>query len=78
MFSSRPLFCALLFTSLSFFAQQNPKIHSHNDYSQHLPFWRAYNSGLNSIEVDVFLKNGVLFATHAENEIIATQTLETL
>lgn len=54
------------------------KIHSHNDYLQKLPFWTAYGSDLNSIEVDVFLKDGVLFATHSRREIIEKHTLENL
>lgn len=74
----RLLFCAFFVATSSLFAQQQPKIHSHNDYSQLLPFWKAYNYGLNSIEVDVFLKNGVLYVTHAEHEINPNNTLETL
>src|SRR5690606_35758353 len=54
------------------------KIHSHNDYEQDVPFWNAYSSGLHSFEVDVFLKNGVLYATHEESEIIGDRTIENL
>ncbi len=54
------------------------KIHSHNDYLQNAPFWGAYDHGANSIEVDVFLKNDTLFATHAEEDIISNHTLESL
>ncbi|MCM4166274.1 Phosphopentomutase [Arenibacter antarcticus] len=53
-------------------------IHSHNDYLQNAPFWNAYTNGLNSIEVDVFLKDGVLYATHSKADIKKGQTIENL
>ena len=53
-------------------------LHSHNDYQQSIPFWTAYESGLNSIEVDVFLKNDSLYVTHSESEIIKDRTIESL
>lgn len=59
-------------------AAKGYKIHSHNDYLQQVPFWTAYDSGLNSIEVDVFLKEGRLYATHSEAEIQREHTLEGL
>lgn len=54
------------------------KIHSHNDYEQDVPFWNAFSSGLASYEVDIFLKNDALYATHEESEIIGDRTIETL
>ncbi len=78
MFSLRFLCCTLLMATLSIFAQTSVKIHSHNDYEQLTPFWKAYNCGLNSIEVDVYLKDRILYATHAENIIKPNNTLETL
>lgn len=78
MLSLRPLLYTLFFIATTLSAQQSFKIHSHNDYSQLLPFWKAYNCDLNSIEVDVFLKNNILYATHAEHEIKPNNTLETL
>lgn len=54
------------------------KVHSHNDYEQKIPFWNAYTNGLNSIEVDVFLKEGVLYACHSEADIKKEHTIETL
>ena len=54
------------------------KIHSHNDYLQTAPFWEAYAHGANSIEVDVFLKNDTLYATHDEVDIIPSHTIESL
>lgn len=54
------------------------KIHSHNDYHQNVPFWNAYANAVNSIEVDIYLKNNTLYATHEESEIIQDRTIETL
>ncbi len=54
------------------------QIHSHNDYQQEFPFWSAFSNGLSSIEVDVFLKNDTLYATHGEYEIIKNRTIESL
>ena len=54
------------------------RIHSHNDYHQNIPFWKAFSNGLTSIEVDVFFKNGSLFVTHDESEIIRDRTIENL
>ena len=58
--------CLLVFNQIA--GQQ--KIHSHNDYHQNIPFWLAYGCGLDSIEVDVFLKDNDLMVAHHENEII--------
>ncbi len=57
---------------------QAPKIHSHNDYLQNVPFWSAYANGMGSIEVDVFFKNDTLYATHGESEIRQGRTIENL
>jgi alkaline phosphatase len=57
-------------------AQQ--KIHAHNDYLQKVPFWKAFSSEANSIEVDVFLKRNTLYVTHSEADIIENSTLENL
>lgn len=53
-------------------------VHSHNDYLQSSPFWSAFSSGANSIEVDVFLKNNKLFVCHTEKEILEDRTVESL
>ncbi len=70
----------LCISTFSLFAQpiSRAKIHSHNDYAQKVPFWSAYANGLNSIEVDIFLKNDKLYVTHGESEIIQDRTLENL
>lgn len=54
------------------------KIHSHNDYEQNVPFWKAFAAGASSIEADVFLINDTLYVAHEKNEIKATRTLENL
>jgi alkaline phosphatase len=59
-------------------AQNTPKIHSHNDYNQTVPFWDAYANGANSIEADVFLKDNDLYVAHNENDITTSRTLTSL
>lgn len=66
----------LFITSISF--AQKINIHSHNDYLQNVPFWNAYANGLKSIEVDIFLKDDVLYATHSELDIKKEHTIESL
>lgn len=53
-------------------------IHSHNDYKQQIPFWKAYANGANSIEVDVILKNNSLYVAHDIHEISNKNTIESL
>jgi alkaline phosphatase len=73
------LFWVLIFSQWNFAQKENlPLIHSHNDYYQETPFWKAYSCGLNSIEIDVFLKNDSLFVTHSESEIIKNLDIESL
>lgn len=55
-----------------------PRIHSHNDYLQNVPFWKAYAAGASSIEADVFLVGDSLFVAHAEEEIDTKRSLERL
>jgi len=55
-----------------------PRIHSHNDYLQNVPFWKAYAAGASSIEADVFLVGETLFVAHAEKEIDTRRSLERL
>lgn len=72
----RFLLLFLTITSLNQSWSQN--IHSHNDYEQEVPFWYAFSSGLNSIEVDIFLKDNKLYVTHEESEIKLDRTIENL
>jgi len=50
--------------------------HSHNDYENSIPFYRAYNAGFGSIEADVFAVNGQLMVAHEEKEITPIRTLK--
>ncbi|MCL6265001.1 hypothetical protein [Flagellimonas myxillae] len=59
-------------------AQQEVRIHSHNDYEQRVPFWDAFSAGAKSIEADVFFKDGELFVAHEREHIRMGRTLETL
>lgn len=54
------------------------KVHSHNDYKQSIPFWKAYAAGVHSLEIDVILKNNTLFVAHGTAEIIKKHTIESL
>ena len=55
-----------------------PRVHSHNDYVQNVPFWKAYAAGASSIEADIFLVNDSLFVAHTLEEIDTERTLERL
>ncbi|WP_419213972.1 alkaline phosphatase [Maribacter sp. X9] len=57
---------------------QNYKVHSHNDYKQNIPFWKAFSAEVQSIEVDVFLRDGKLLVAHDLSEADESRTLERL
>lgn len=52
--------------------------HSHNDYSNDIPFWLAYYNHFGSIEADIWAVNGELFVAHDRNDITAERTLDAL
>ena len=52
--------------------------HSHNDYEQEFPFWRAYNQGFGSIEVDIYLHNGELIVAHDSAQLMLNRRLDSL
>lgn len=52
--------------------------HSHNDYWQSQPFYTAYYAGMQSIEADIFLRDGKLMVAHDAKEIKAEHTLKAL
>lgn len=54
------------------------QVHSHNDYKQNVPFWKAYAAGAASIEADVHLRNDTLFVAHDNKDIQRTRTLNNL
>ena len=81
MTTSNTFFLCFLLAATQLISAQTKvqyQIHSHNDYHQNVPFWNAYSSGLNSLEVDVFLKDNTLFVTHGEKEILLDRTIENL
>jgi glycerophosphoryl diester phosphodiesterase len=53
-------------------------IHSHNDYEQKQPFFAAYNLGFDSIEADLYLKDGELYVAHDWKDVSAERTLKSL
>lgn len=67
---------ALLFVSLQIALSQ--QIHSHNDYEQSVPFWKAYSVGACSIETDVHLVNDTLFVAHDREDIQRKRTFQRL
>ena len=50
--------------------------HSHNDYKNNIPFYRAYNAGFGSIEADVFAVSGQLMVAHKEEEVTPARSLK--
>lgn len=53
-------------------------IHSHNDYEQKQPFFAAYNLGFDSIEADLYLKDGELYVAHDWKNVTPERTLNKL
>ncbi|WP_303317058.1 alkaline phosphatase [Flavivirga abyssicola] len=79
MLSNFKISLSLLFLIVSNVSvSQNTYIHSHNDYKQDIPFWRALTSGANSIEIDVFLQQQNLYVAHSKQEIAPKRTIESL
>jgi len=52
--------------------------HSHNDYKNNIPFYRAYEKGFGSIEADCYAVNGQLMVAHDKKEIDAKRSLKAL
>ncbi|TDS16638.1 alkaline phosphatase [Maribacter caenipelagi] len=76
-FKRLSIICLFLIVVCSGFAQEY-KIHSHNDYKQNIPFWKAFGAEVQSIEVDVFYEDGELFVAHEVKEINENKTLQRL
>ena len=53
-------------------------MHSHNDYEQQRPFFAAYNLNFDSIEADLYLKDGKLYVAHNEKDISSDRTFDEL
>ncbi len=67
-----------MFMVMHFVLPQDSKVHSHNDYKQNIPFWKAFGAEAQSIEVDVFYTDGKLMVAHEPSEIHEKKTLERL
>lgn len=52
--------------------------HSHNDYHQENPLSSALKHGLNSVEVDVFPRDGTLLVAHTVFELDKGRTIENM
>ena len=52
--------------------------HSHNDYVQDIPFWKAYNEGFGSVEADIFLVNNELLVGHEAKHLQKDRTFEAM
>lgn len=57
---------------------QSYKVHSHNDYEQEVPFWKAFSPGVSMVEANVFLIDGQLMVAHEKEHILQERTLERL
>jgi len=58
---------------------QNPMVlHSHNDYKRTAPFWEAYSQHVQSIEADVFYKDGALLVGHDAKDLSTDCSLESM
>lgn len=67
----------MLFFVSSIFAQDY-QVHSHNDYYQNVPFWKAFSAGASSVEADVFLVGDSLYVAHSKQEIDSARTFKKL
>lgn len=54
------------------------QVHSHNDYAQEKPLYGALEAYAQSIEIDVILKDTVLYVAHDGQSIAPNKTLNTL
>lgn len=52
--------------------------HSHNDYKNNIPFYRAYEKGFGSIEADCYAVNGQLMVAHDKKEIDSKRSFKIL
>ena len=73
-----PAFAFFIFCSS--LKSQQELIHSHNDYHQAVPFYRAFVSGAYSIEADIYCtdKENELLVAHDRIELLTAPTLDDL
>ncbi|MFT3738425.1 MAG: alkaline phosphatase [Breznakibacter sp.] len=73
------LYLALLLFACQLSAQKNTTLaHSHNDYLNEIPFLMAYHHKFESIEVDIWEKDGNLYVAHEYGEIVPGRTIDSL
>jgi alkaline phosphatase len=80
LFSGPLIIILLLFCTLNPVVAQYSTLnaHSHNDYSNDVPFWLAYRNHFGSIEADIWAVNGELFVAHNSADIKPEKTLDIL
>ncbi len=66
---------AFLLAGSNVFAQAR-FAHSHNDYANNTPFYKAFYNGFNSIEADIFLVDGTLLVSHSDKALEPERTLK--
>ena len=71
------LTCLLLLPVYTLFAQAK-YTHSHNDYNNNIPFYKAYYNGFNSIEADIFLVKGKVLVSHNSKALRPERSLKEL
>lgn len=70
------IFAGILYSAEAQYTTLNA--HSHNDYSNDIPFWLAYYNHFGSIESDIFAVNGELYVSHNQADIKPELTLDAL
>ncbi|TDE18581.1 phosphatidylinositol-specific phospholipase C/glycerophosphodiester phosphodiesterase family protein [Dyadobacter psychrotolerans] len=65
-------------TAQTITAYTTAQAHSHNDYEQKRPFFEAYEQQFGSIEADLFLVDGALYAAHNRVDITPDRTFKRL
>lgn len=76
VFFSVVLICCISCTTPKNYTIANA--HSHNDYLNDTPFFKAYDEGFGSIEADIFPVDGVLYVAHKKEAIQPKNTLKAL
>lgn len=57
---------------------QPVSVHSHNDYTRHVPIFDALAVGCESVEADIWLRNNDLLVGHSEGSLSPERTLRSL
>jgi alkaline phosphatase len=70
------LLAAAFLSSVGSVYAQAKYTHSHNDYANNTPFYKAFYNGFNSIEADIFLVDGVLLVSHSNKYLEPERTLK--